>query len=512
MIDPILFWNDVAMETHRRDFTVAGGGDSFAPGDLTPEVGGPTRVSRAFAMVHVAMYEAYRRADPNAGLKAYGPLKDTKIDLGLPPVPIDFQVFAAGAVSGAAVAVLKGLWPRQTAWINGRLGAFPGGNPDRDFQAGADFGHAMGRAVLGLRADDGSDARDDMTFSHQTGRHRPDPFSPGQGRLSTLWGALPPFCIEPGKPNKPIHDRYIAPFPPLGTPRYLESVRDVKDLGQAAGGTRSPDQTMAGIYWGYDGPRGLGVPPRLYNQVVRAFVARYGSGNTVADNARLFALVHAGMADAAIVAWSAKYAFDLWRPVVGIREHDAGYGPGHGAAKAAPGALLPESSVYQDAGWAPLGRPATNTPGQLFRTPDFPAYPSGHATFGAVSLRLTALFFAEKLNRPVAQVMNDLPIAFVSDEFNGVNVDPRGDIRPLANRELSLRGAIIENALSRVYLGVHWRFDGLGAVAPDDLDGPVPTDPSAPVKLADAVEKKLGGVPVGLQIARELFKDCFKPQ
>lgn len=510
MIDPILFWNDVAMETHRRDFTVGGTGDSTVQGALSPEVGGPTRVSRAFAMVHVAMYEAYRRGDPNSNLKPYAPLKDVKADLGLPPVPVDFDAFAAGAVGGAAVAVLKALWPGQTAFVTGRLGAFPGGLPGRDFQAGVDFGHLIGRAMLHLRAKDGSDAEDDMTFSNQVGRHRPDPFSPGQGRLSTQWGALPPFCIDEAKPQKPIHTRYIDPAPALGTPRYLDSVRDVKDLGQAAGGSRSPDQTLAGIYWGYDGPRGLGVPPRLYNQFVRAFVARYGSGNSVADNARLFALVHAGMADAAIVAWSAKYAFDLWRPVVGIREHDAGYGPGHGAAQARPGALLPEASVYQDAGWAPLGRPATNTPGQLFRTPDFPAYPSGHATFGAVAFRATALFFAQKLGRPTRQVMNDLPVAFVSDEFNAVNVDPRGDIRPFANRELSLRAAIVENALSRVYLGVHWRFDGLGAVAPDDLEGSIPPDPALPNKLADKVEKRLGGVGAGLQIAAEVFDSCFR--
>jgi hypothetical protein len=35
-------------------------------------------------------------------------------------------------------------------------------------------------------------------------------------------------------------------------------------------------------------------------------------------NARLFALLNIAMADAAICAWDAKYAFDFWRPVTAI--------------------------------------------------------------------------------------------------------------------------------------------------------------------------------------------------
>ena len=49
---------------------------------------------------------------------------------------------------------------------------------------------------------------------------------------------------------------------------------------------------------------------------------------------------------------------------------------------------------------------------------------------------------------------------FVSDEFNGENVGAAG-IRPKHTRTLTVKGAIDENVLSRVYLGVHWKFDGL---------------------------------------------------
>lgn len=55
------------------------------------------------------------------------------------------------------------------------------------------------------------------------------------------------------------------------------------------------------------------------------FTPRYVSasaGNAMPENARLFALLNIAMADAAICAWDAKYAFNFWRPVTAIRNGD----------------------------------------------------------------------------------------------------------------------------------------------------------------------------------------------
>jgi hypothetical protein len=49
MMDPILFWNDVALEANRVDHTDAD----------KKEQAGPTLSSRALAIVHLAMYDAY---------------------------------------------------------------------------------------------------------------------------------------------------------------------------------------------------------------------------------------------------------------------------------------------------------------------------------------------------------------------------------------------------------------------------------------------------------------------
>ncbi len=501
-MDPVLYWNDVAQEVVRRDFTHNAAGDRFDQRPLMVEQPGPTRTSRALAMAHIAIYEAYVRCNPGP-LTPYAPLAG--VAPALPVAAPATADYTAGAISGAAASVLTAHWGRQAPYILERCNSFQETFASAGFGDGRSYGHTIGGAMLSLRAGDSSEVADDPVYALAPGRHRPDPFAPAQGRNSTNWGNVTPFCIAPPAPGAMIHSGYLDAHPALGTARYEDSVTDVRKEGAVFTTSRKPWETLAGIYWGYDGARGLGVPPRLYNQVVRAFAQQHMPLNTTADNARLFALINAGMADAAIVAWSAKYHYDLWRPVVGIRQHEAGFGHGTGSSDG-------PNSNNCDPGWAPLGRPGTNTPGDYTKTPDFPAYPSGHATFGAVAFKLAAQFFAERTGISFDQAFKQTVFDFVSDEYNGINADPHGDVRPYHMRQLTLGYAVAENALSRVWLGVHWRFDGIGTSVPDDLAGitlprKIPNDPAKPNALPN--EKMIGGVPAGLKIADEVFANHF---
>jgi hypothetical protein len=502
-MDAILFWNSITQEINRRDFTHDGLGSSTDQGALMVEQGGPTRTSRGFAMVHIAMYEAVARCQPGS-LAGYPPLAGVAAPAGLPAAGPARDAFTAGAVSGAAATVLLWLWKRQLGFVqDGVNGAPHSGTPE--FENGRTWGNGLGEAMIALRVMDGSEVPDFPIYSSADGHHRPDPYAPMQGRLGTRWGDMTPFCIAAAAPGT-IHATYLDPHPALGTARYDQAVDDVRKEGAVVTSSRKPWETVAGIYWGYDGARGLGVPPRLYNQVVRAFAETHMAANTIVQNARLYALINAGMADAAIVAWSAKYHYDLWRPVIGIREHDSGFGPANGSGTG-------PTSVFCDPGWAPLGRPGTNTPGDFTKTPDFPAYPSGHATFGAVAFKLAAKFYAEQYGKTFEVAFKETKFDFISDEYNGVNQDPHGDARPRHSRTLTLGYAVAENALSRVWIGVHWRFDGMGAKLPDDLKGitmprKIPNDPATPDPALD--EAKLGGVPAGLKIADEVFAGHFQ--
>jgi vanadium chloroperoxidase len=125
------------------------------------------------------------------------------------------------------------------------------------------------------------------------------------------------------------------------------------------------------------------------------------------------------------------------------------------------------------------------------------AYPSGHATFGAAALHITRLFYGvpagnELKNQKADTLLKDLPI--VSDEYDGLNSDNRGTTRPRHVRTFrdGLWGALLENGLSRVFLGVHWSFDAFGINDQGELD----------------LSRRMGGIPLGFDIAENIFKEA----
>lgn len=470
MQDSILFWNAVALEANRI---------SHSDPDKMEQLG-PTLSSRALAIVHLAMYDAF------AGISG-GPAFPRYLNPAPPPPVGPPTPSARDAVAGAAFDTLSALYPAQSESFLGHLSDFDSASPSFN------FGLTVGNALLGLHAGD-MDARScGYRASLNRGRHRPDPDNPGQGFYSPFYGAQTrTFAVS--------LRHGLAPPPSAATgtdAKYLLALKDVRARGIRPDlmGTLSHDlfdnrrtglDTLVGTFWGYDGSNRLGTPPRLYNQIIRQVVRE--RNNDEGQNARLFAFVNAAMADAGILAWQHKYCFDFWRPVLGIREHDETLGP------RAPYGL---NLVFNDGdpGWLPLGGPNTNAPiGTKNFTPNFPAYPSGHATFGAAAFHAVRMFYGT----PAGDKNNDLlfPNTFVSDEFNGGNRDNMGTVRPRHTRRFpgGLWQMIIENATSRVFLGVHWIFDAF-----DFTEG---EDGSLVPSLAN---ENIGGVGLGLRIARDIF-------
>src|SRR5262249_50789064 len=164
---------------------------------------------------------------------------------------------------------------------------------------------------------------------------------------------------------------------------------------------RTTDQTEIGIFWGYDVARGLGDPPRLYNQIARVIAEQ--EENTVGQNARMFALINIAMADAGCQAWGVKYRDVFWRPIVAIRRAAEDGNP----------------RTIADPNWSPLGAPRTTPlPNEHVNfPPPFPAYTSGHATFGGAAFKIMADFYQTD------DINFRIPFDFISDEFNGVSRD-----------------------------------------------------------------------------------------
>ncbi len=426
--DSVLDWNAVALGAVAADHSVA-----------TPAQGGPTRTARALAIVHGAMFDAANAIDHSFTsylVHRNGP-KRASID---------------AAVAQAAHDTLANLYPQQTATFDAALAATLAGVPDGpNEKKGIAIGRVVAKKTLNARADDGSALDPPYTEGTLPGEHRQDPLHPTQGFLTPGWGSVTPFAMTDG-----AQFRSEAP-PLLSSAEYATAFNDVKVVGADDAETsdrdgngmpdRTPEQTVTGIFWGYDGSPGLGTPPRLYNQIARVIAVQ--QGNTEIQNARMFALINIAMADAGIASWETKYVFNFWRPVIGVREADPGTGPsGLGDGNAATTA---------EAGWSPLGAPCSNDCGAVTNfTPPFPAYTSGHATFGAAMFMTLTNFYGR----------DNIAFTFTSDEFNGVTTDQNGNVRPVVTRTYSrLSEAAEENGQSRIYLGIHWVFDKTAGIA-----------------------------------------------
>ncbi len=468
--NPIRYWNGAALEANRVAHTTK----------ADPGVMGPTLSARALALVHLAMHDAYFSI-----VGTYPPYLP-----GLPTPPVGASPEAA--IEAAARATLTQLHPSQAAVFQAQT-AFQG---DPETTPGFAEGRAHGLGIAGRMLADCPNYRDakpgEYSPSSGRGRHRVDPAHPGQGFYGPYHGESRCFAVS---------KKYELRPPPFDDDEYLEALEQVRSKGIApelvgtlpAGSIgRTTDETAIGIFWGYDGASGLGTPPRLYNQIVRKVSAHHQNpgADAIADDARLFALVNVAMADAGILAWREKYArgrhSDFWRPTLGIREHDISTG--------ADGVATANQPIGDacDPMWLPLGAPQSNPSdgqprGPQGVTPPFPAYPSGHATFGAAAFQTVRRFYGITDDGP-DDLCDGLP--FISDELNGETVDERGYRRVRHERTFpgGLWTMIEENGRSRVFLGVHWLFDAFAEDAAGEMD----------------LGRQIGGVWLGIQVANDL--------
>jgi membrane-associated phospholipid phosphatase len=129
----------------------------------------------------------------------------------------------------------------------------------------------------------------------------------------------------------------------------------------------------------------------------------------------IMASVRSGLAvnDAAVACWYSKYYYNIERPVTYINK-----------------IINPNWNVL-----------ALTSTGFLPGTPPFPAYPSGHSTMGAAGFAGLAQVFGENIS--------------LTDRCHENRTDFNG--KPRAFNTFSEMAW--EDAISRIYLGVHWRMD-----------------------------------------------------
>jgi hypothetical protein len=440
--DLVRRWNGIAIDASGLDHTPNGSG---VPAHTFGEQFGPTRASRAMAIVHIAMFDSINSIV--GGYHSY---------TGIPSAPgvsmTENKPKIDAAIAQSAHDTLVALFPSQTPYFDSDLAtdlsALPPGQV-KDKSKGIALGRRVAAAILSLRSNDGSQVPDPSIGSGFTpsifpGFWREDPISLKKIALGAFWGDVTPFTMASSNQFR------VPVAPALDSPEYTtayDAVRAIGGDGIVTPTTRTPEQTLIGIYWAYDGTPSLCAPPRLYNQLTVHIADLKGTSSDVVQFARLLALVNVAMADAGIAIWESKYFYQYWRPITGIRESDVGTGP-TGLGDGNP-------DTIGDPAWTPLGAPASNSDGPNF-TPPFPSYPSGHAGFGGALFEILRNFYRT----------DKIAFTFTSDELNGVTRDNQGKLRPLIPRSFtSLSQAEEENGQSRIYLGIHWEFDKTEGIA-----------------------------------------------
>ncbi len=385
--DEVTHWNNVWLNTIRL-------------------VGGPPcPIGRAGGMIQGAIYDAVNSID-----------RTRRPYLGF--LAANARSSKEAAIAAAAHGVLVHLFPAQQAIFDAelatRLALIANGSAKT---LGIAVGEAAAAQMISARKDDGSDLPDNYVIGGNPGDWRPTypdftprPFSP-------RWGDTVPFCMKRGDDFRrhPLGFRNVGAL--LRSQGYADHFDDVKSLGSRHSTTRTAEQTRIAFFWAND-VNGTYKPPGHLFYITQVISADHRL--SLEANARLFALVGLAMADAGVAAWDTKYktAIDLWRPITAIREAGSDGNP----------------STQPDPNWEPLNS----------FSPPFPAYTSGHATFGAAQAGVLAEFFGTDR------------ITFTID-----SEDPFYNALPIHGPRTfhRLSDAAIENGLSRIYLGVHFRFD-----------------------------------------------------
>lgn len=347
----------------------------------------PPIASRAMAMVETAVYDAVNAAN------------------GTPYESYITHTASAGANEDAALVsayyqTLKVLFPSFAPTLDAKYSASIASLQNQSgFDAGIALGKSTAAAVLTNRTGDGSTAAVTYTAIDGAGNWQPTPPA-NAAALLPQWPGVKPFTMLNGDQFRPD-----AP-PALTSQAYTDAYNEVKSLGDKNSTTRTTDQTQIATFWADGG--GTATPPGHWHEIAQTLAT--SQNLSTLDASRLFALLGLGVADAAIVAWDAKYTYSNWRPITAIHEAGADGNPNTSA----------------DANWQPL-----------ITTPPFPDYVSGHSTFSSTSATILADFFGT----------DALSFSTTSDGLTGVT-----------RSYTSLSDAAAEAGQSRIYGGIHWQF------------------------------------------------------
>jgi len=393
----VIDWNAIALNAIQAEGKAGRG--------VAPTVG-----SRLMALVSTAVYDtvnAFNTLYPSYAVNVNAP---GNTSLGM-------------AAVGAAYRVLSTQLSGQSSLFSQQLS-----NSLAEIQEiataesrGFNFGILVANQTINLRANDGSN--DNTPFTAPPGDYvwRPETSGPTAGvAVGANWGGVDTWTI--GDIDQFVLqndlDVTLDGRPDTNPTLYAEEIEEVRLYGGLEDTAltttlRTEDQTEIAIFFAYDRADTF-RPYGQLNQIAQEVAVR--EGNTLQEDASLFAALNTALADAVIVAWDAKYTELQPRPDDIIA---GGFAANDGL-----------TSTVGDPNWKPLLSPLMGV-----NSPPFPDYMSGHSAMGGAFAGVMTEYFGD--NYVFSAVSQELP----------------GVVRDFD----SFYEAGMEDALSRIYGGVHVR-------------------------------------------------------
>jgi hypothetical protein len=365
--------------------------------------------SRFYAMVNIAMHDALNNIVPKYKTYALKNARDKDADPDAAVAKAAHDVIASffGKLNPPANVTPQ---PVQDYINSLLLQSLDGIENNKAKTKGTTLGALAAEAILQKRNNDGiANVMFPVTEGTQPGQYRfyfpftvppfPIPSPPFQGFYdSPGWGDITTFGLT-------SNTQFAVPAPYAVTSmEYATDYTEIKRLGCATcTGTngRTQEQEDIAKFWVENSPYG-------WNKIARTIVAQ--KNIDAWKVARLFALLQISEADAYIASLKAKMTHFFWRPVTAIHEGDNDSNP----------------NTIVDPDWEVL----------VFPTPPVADHPSAHATAGGAAAELMKQFFAK----------DDFSFSMESTSLTN-------HTRFFS----SLSQAALENSLSRIYVGYHFR-------------------------------------------------------
>jgi membrane-associated phospholipid phosphatase len=353
---------------------------------------------RTAAMMHLAMHDAL-----NAIRREYAPYA---LQMDAP----DADPIAAAAQ--AAHEIVLSQYPKQAAQWQDLLNRSQADGATR--QRSVELGKAAAKAVLASRKDDKWDSQAEYRF-HPMGpgvyaEFREHSGTPEGFVFGAGWATVKPFALL-----RPDQFR-VGPPPAIDSRQYAAAFDEVKDVGAFASRTRTADQTHLAMWW-------KEFVEASHNRLARDLVVRDRLEPRRA--ARLFALLNMSIFDGYVSSFDSKFFYNHWRPYTAIHWADKDGNP----------------ATELDAQWDNLHK----------HTYAFPSYPSAHGTVCGAAMTVMADTFGEK--RKIWMQTREVDKAGPMSGKIAMN--------PPTRSFASFPAAALECAMSRVYLGIHFRYDSV---------------------------------------------------